>query len=702
MKSTNALRARAAVVLLPIALAGIVASSSPATAATAAPAAPTPGTVFLQTVPVLGGVRFVVDSIAVTTLPNGSAKIAVADINDVSSRVSLASPVLDARDTVALKYVQAAAHTVKDESHLMIGLNVTSQVTLQISGGTTGVAPNTVRAVHLRSITGLTMSVDPQSTPTVALLSRQSRLVAGVVTSQTITWIVDSVTAATGTSVTTNQVDFDPLASASWPLVLQPVQATVFIKTVPALGGVRLLVDSIPVTTQPDGSATIQVPDVSAVATNVTLANSTLNDRDTVAVAYVQTAPYTVKHERHLTIGLNVSSEVALQISGGTTGIAPNTVQAIHLHSITGLTPTIDPRRTPTVSLVSRQSRLVSGVVTSQVVTWTVDSLDAAPGISITTPPMNFDPLGHAVWPLVLQPVKGTVVIDTVPAMADVSFVLEGTSFTTDAQGHATTPVSDLNAVDGLRIGNPDARGSTLSLLRLSRLPPAGPFQRHVLAALSVRRPVSLSFTGSDGRPFANDLVTEVDLDGGGQTVKVSGTNLNEPVELLAQEAKFIDGKWQTQDITYTVAKVTVEGSDAVFAGQQRFSPNGLSAWPISLSVFTVSVSVRDVLFGSRVTSAAEMTRPDGGRYAVKLTSGQPTLLHSVVRGQYTLTTRSAVLGANSKILISKNSTIELRVVTLPDVIVMAVLLLSLALAVIFVGVYFSRRSKRPTDGTPT
>jgi hypothetical protein len=697
MRIRTALRALTAAVLLPTVLAGTIAAGTAAVAAAGTAAAgPTPGTVFLQTVPALGGVQFLVDAIPVTTQPDGSAKVAVPDFNAIASKVSLASTVVGARNTVAMKYIQSAAHTLKYESHLTIGLDVTSKVTLQISSGATRAAPGTVKAVHLHSVTGLTMSVDPQSAPTVALLSRQSRLVGGVVTSQVVTWTVDSVVAGPGVSVTTQQTNFDPLASAVWPLVLEPINGTVIIQTVPALGGVRLLVDSIPVTTQSNGSVAVAVPDVSKLATTVSLASTALDARNTLALAYVQAGAYSVKYQRRLTIGLDVTSKITLQISGGTTGVVPTTVQAVHLHSVTGLTASIDPQTTPTFTLLSRKSRLIAGVVTSQAVTWTVDSLVAAPGISITTLQTNFDPLASAVWPLVLQPVKGTLVVDTVPAMANVSFVLEGVSFTTDAQGHATAPVADVNGINsGLRLSSPEASGSTVSLLRVFGLPPVGPFQRHVLAALSVSRTVSLTFTDPDGQPFSADQVAEVDLNGGGQTVKVSGAHIHDPVTLLAQQARLVDGTWQTQNLTYTVAKVTAEGSDAVFAGQQRFDPNGLSTWPISLSVFTVSVTVRDVLFGSQVTSAAEMTRPDGARYSVQLLGGRPTLLQSVVRGQYTLTTRSAVLGATSKILVSKNSNVEVRVVTLPDVIVIGVLLLALAVAIVVAGVIFSRRSSK-------
>jgi len=204
---------------------------------------------------------------------------------------------------------------------------------------------------------------------------------------------------------------------------------------------------------------------------------------------------------------------------------------------------------------------------------------------------------------------------------------------------------------------------------------------------------VSLSFTDPAGRAVSAQRVAEVQLSGDGSTVAVSGAQLQDPVSLLSDQAKLVDGTWTAQQVTYSVARVTVEGSDAVFAGQQRFNPNTASDWPISVSVFDLGVTVRDVLFGRGVTSAAEVIRPDGMRFAVRLGGQGPTVLRSLVRGEYTLTTQSAVFGASSKILVSKNSDVELRVVTLPDVLVLLLLLLGTSVSVVMLGRHSMRGS---------
>jgi hypothetical protein len=494
-----------------------------------------------------------------------------------------------------------------------------------------------------------------------------------------------------------------PTLLASTPVaaaVAGPVPGTVFIQTVPALAGVHLLVGSSPVTTGAGGVAKLTVADFNSVASKVSLASTVLDARDTVALANVNVAPHTVKYESHLTVGLNVTSKVTLQISGGNTGVSPGDVHAIRLHSVTGATILVDPQATPAVSLLSRQTRMIAGTITAQVVTWSIDSLLANPGVSVTTSGHPFDPLTGATWPLVLLPVAGTVIVDTVPATPGVSFGLEGATGTTDAQGHVTMPVTDLNGVGaGLNLSPSQALGSTVSVLRVAGLPSATAFQRHLVAALAVSLPISLGFTDSDGHSISPSRISDVKITGGGATVDISGAQLLSPVSVLSEQGKLANGSWQPQQVTYTVTRVTVDGSDAVFAGQQRFNPNTSSHWSISLSAFDLTVTVRDVLFGRRIASSAEVTRPDGKQYGVLLDAGQPTVLRSLVRGQYTLLTRSAVLGANSKILVSKNSDAEIRVVTLSDILVFAIVVLGASASVVVLGVSMSRRSKRRRIG---
>ncbi len=222
--------------------------------------------------------------------------------------------------------------------------------------------------------------------------------------------------------------------------------------------------------------------------------------------------------------------------------------------------------------------------------------------------------------------------------------------------------------------------------MRVAKLPPGAPFHRHVLAVLTVRRPVSLAFRDASGAPVSPGRISEVRLQGGGATVTLTGREIGEPVSLLSGVATQVDRVWQPRRLTYAIVAVHLEGSNAVFAGKQRFSPTTSATWHISVAVFNLHVTVRDVVFGRRISSSVWVTRPNGEGYGVHLGAAAPTVLTSLVRGSYDLQAKAAVYGSHTKVLVSRNDSVDLRVVTRLDVIVMVLALALVAGSVIVFG----------------
>jgi hypothetical protein len=473
---------------------------------------------------------------------------------------------------------------------------------------------------------------------------------------------------------------------------------TVFVQTVPGLSGVRLLVGGSSVMTGPGGTAEVQVADLNGIASQVRLANDQLDGSDTLAISKVRPAPHAAKHESRLSVGLDITSTVTLSIAPGSTGVPASLVKAVRLHSVTGQIRTVDPLATPTIRLPSRETRLVAGTLSSQVVTWSVDSVTAAPGVSVTARQPGFDPLGHTRWPLQLQTVHGTVMVDTIPKTSGVMFSLEGATITTGAAGNGQGVVADLNNVaDRLQLATSAAGAANVSVLRVVRQPAATPGQRHVLVALAVRRPVELSFSDASGRPVPANQLSQVEITSGGTRVNLTGPAIAQPVSLLAQTATQNGRVWESRQLTYTVSTVSLNGSNAVFAGRQALNPNTASSWRISLAVYAIKVTVHDVLFGSRISSSAWVTRPDGYRYPVHIGAGTPTTLTSLVRGSYDLHVKAAVIGSHTRLLVSRSDQVNLRVITRMDAVVILLAVGALAGGVVWFGLSlrrsFGRRS---------
>jgi hypothetical protein len=490
-----------------------------------------------------------------------------------------------------------------------------------------------------------------------------------------------------------------PLEVAAGPATAD-VSGSVYVSTVPALPNVQLNVGSAVVSTAGDGSAWVDVSNLNGIAQRVSLANDSLPNGSRLAIRKVVSAPHAASHEARLTVGFDVRSLVRLRIDPAGTGVALDSLRSLRLHSIVGDRIKVDPAVTRTVRLLSRRARLVSGELRAQKVTWSVDRIEAAPGVAATTGTPRFDPFGRTRWLLRLEPVAGTVHLSTVPPTPGVSFLLDGAGIITDRHGNASAPVSDLNEVNHrLRLARHTAGSLQVSLLGTTRQKPRAVRERRVVAALAVRRPVTLRFVDHDGRPVPTRRITQVRLTDSSGAVELKRADLNGPVMLLSGLATQIRSTWQVRPVTYSIAGVQIDGSQAVFAGRQRVAPNESSTWVVALSLFTVTVQVHDVLFGARVTSKLMIARPDGSTYSLHVGGRDPTVIPAMVRGMYDVTVHSAVVGARSQVLVSRNDAVDLRVVTPLDAALILLAGLLLIASLIWGGIVVRRRLARAEAG---
>jgi hypothetical protein len=347
--------------------------------------------------------------------------------------------------------------------------------------------------------------------------------------------------------------------------------------------------------------------------------------------------------------------------------------------------------------LLSRQIRYVHGELQAQPVTWAVEGTKADPGISVTTSEPRFDPFGHRSWIVRLTPVAGTVRVTTVPRTPGVQFDLAGTSLTTGRNGIAVAAVPDLNYVkDDLTLASSSAGPYQVSSLRVSKISSVVARQRRLVAAIDVRRGVSLRFVDSHGRVVPAARVGEVDLTAGSGIIStLIGSEVGAPALLLTRVADRVASDWGVRTITYSLASVRINGENAVFTGRQRFTPLDGPTWTIHLSVFSVTLTVRDALSGSPIGTRTVIIRPDGSKMAQSVSAGTPAVLTGMVRGLYTVKIDAAVLGGTTSILVSRNDTVQLRVITLLDAVLIGVGGALVLPAVVLAGVALARRSRR-------
>ncbi len=112
--------------------------------------------------------------------------------------------------------------------------------------------------------------------------------------------------------------------------------------------------------------------------------------------------------------------------------------------------------------------------------------------------------------------------------------------------------------------------------------------------------------------------------------------------------------------------------------------------------MFSVTLTVRDALFGSTIGTRTVITRPDGSTLAQSVPAATPAVLSGMVRGLYTLKIDAAVLGGTTSILVSRNDTVQLRVITLLDAV-----LIGLGGALMLPAVVLARCHAHPALAAP-
>lgn len=492
------------------------------------------------------------------------------------------------------------------------------------------------------------------------------------------------------------------LAPVSLAAATSGSAGVVQVQVTPAMAGVHLRVGGVSTITDAAGHVQVALTDINNVARSVTLASTRVDPRTTVRLTRVSPQPHTTPHVSNLQVGLEVDSAVRLSVDPSVTGVTASDVHSLRLHSLAGQVITVHPDLNPDVVLMSRRTMLQHGVLQTQAVTWTVDRVVTTDGAVVTTDRRRFDPGPHPRWTVRLVPVAGTVSVQTLPAVPGLQVTIGHQSVTTGAHGRVTAQVADLNAVSGrVRLLTSWAPHARVRLLHVAHLAPGESYHRRLLLALRVSRPVRLEFLDLQGGVVPQSRVGTVRLDQAGRILTVKRSALPQPLWLPTLAARNVHGHWMLRHLGYSVRAVVVDGANAVFSGKQHFVAGHASPWRIRLSVFPLSVTVSDALFGQQTSSGLQLRLPDGRHLAYRVGAGAPTVIPALARGLYHVQVDAAVIGQGTSVLVSQAGVADLRVVTALDVGVVLGFLLLVGAGLVYGGRVAARRSVgRPVRGT--
>ncbi len=154
----------------------------------------------------------------------------------------------------------------------------------------------------------------------------------------------------------------------------------------------------------------------------------------------------------------------------------------------------------------------------------------------------------------------------------------------------------------------------------------------------------------------------------------------------------------------YTLTSADYQGINVADAGLDRYVPSPDGVWAVRLDAYPVTLFAKNIFFGGYVSGGASLISPAGVSHHVSLSSARGGTL-VVPRGRYRVKLLDGGLGTTLRIRVSRATVIPIPVVTLIDIIILALILVGIVSAIVFlhpVRRWRHRRIRRQGTATPS
>lgn len=261
--------------------------------------------------------------------------------------------------------------------------------------------------------------------------------------------------------------------------------------------------------------------------------------------------------------------------------------------------------------------------------------------------------------------------VKTVPPIAGVAFSLDGYVFATQADGVARTSVAQ-SGVYTLELLPWKDKATRLSFGRWRdgvyepRRKVELPKDSSLEAGFDVSYLVKTTFVDLAGKSVSPERITELTFKSSyGATHTLRGA---QPVWLQANRVLRRTWGLEEKKIRYALESVTVDGSNVVNRGQQRFAVNQTEAWKIELLLYHARFSAADAVFGFPLGDGVSLEYPDGHKKFLKFGADNSVAVGPLARGLY----KAQVAGARgmappTPIALSRDQTVALKVLSALD-----------------------------------
>ena len=282
--------------------------------------------------------------------------------------------------------------------------------------------------------------------------------------------------------------------------------------------------------------------------------------------------------------------------------------------------------------------------------------------------------------------------VQTVPALAGVTFEVDKREFVSDENGLASIKLNKTGLyrlvahID--KYQNPEKRidfgrweQESFEPSRSVRIPADEVIQ----VGLNVFHQINQTFVDTNGHPIPEGRISGITIKSAqGDVFNIDeGESLWVPASRTARRLS----RLEETKLLYSVISVMIDGSSVVNQAQQRFYANQKDNWVISLLLYSLHINVKDALFGTPIGESIRLEYPDGQIKDYPLDPLKTVDVYSLARGIYHI----EVIGTNGlkttiPVALSRNQNVNLTVVTNLDLAVMGSLGLLTALVLVLVG----------------
>jgi hypothetical protein len=282
--------------------------------------------------------------------------------------------------------------------------------------------------------------------------------------------------------------------------------------------------------------------------------------------------------------------------------------------------------------------------------------------------------------------------VATVPAIAGITFQMDGQQFVSGQDGTASINVNQAGQyrLEVLldRYNNPSEEVQfgrwSVDFYQPYRNVQV-PADTIIQVGLNIFHKVNLKFVDLEGFPVDPSRISSISIrsiQGDVFTLKPGDT----PWLPASRTARYQTGLEKT-DLLYSVNSVTIDGSNVVNSAQQRFFAKADDTWSISLLLFSLHITARDALLASPTGNSVDLVFPNGQSMYYSLDQLGRLDVHALARGIYHVNLLgSNGLGTSTPVALSRNQVVNLNIITRMDMLVFGFVSIGVALGLIIYG----------------